>query len=266
MAEQKPAVAMATAVSTPVAAQATAVATPVVAQATAVAVPMQPVPHQAPTGAWSNTLCSCCDDGCTYAAAGLTSSIDRDLPDLDMPLIEDLDLPLTRSCPMLDRCLASFFCDCVVIAQLTERLTGQGGKCKQIAAILWVLYLIYLGLTIGHQVWGALSWGDDEDDAEEAESGRSGRFGGGAPSPLGTPANIASLLFWATAIYMAIQVRRRIRQRDNISEDGCTECLMVTFCHGCALSQMLRQLDITGSSYKLCSETGDGSPAGPARV
>ena len=171
--------------------------------------------------------------------------------------------------PRRSRCLAAFFCSCVVIPQLTERMTGMPGKCKKLCMLLWGLYVVYLGLSVGHQVWGAMMWMDSDDEEEEEvedeEEQRSwGGMGGG--SPLGRPQQVASLVFWVAAIHLGIQVRRRIRQRDGIFEDRCTECLTVACCHGCVNSQMLRQLDIDGSNYQLCSTTGDGAPVGPSRV
>jgi len=244
MADDKPPMAVAVAVATPAIAtavatpavatatpvMATATATPVIAQAAAVAVPMQasPVGHS-PTGAWKSGLFSCCDDCCT--------------------------------------CMAAWFCGFVVVPQLTERMSGRSGKCKKLTIVLVVLWLIYYGLSVGNQVWSALSWGDDDDleeDLEEERDERSFRFGGG--TPLGMPSQIASILFWGTLIHLTIQVRRAIRARDNIHEDGCSECCTVVFCDPCVVSQMLRQLDIDGSNYQLCSATGDGSASGPARV
>lgn len=130
-------------------------------------------------------------------------------------------------------------CSCNATGQMYQRTTGGG--CLAVSVVLWLLFVASQSLTATSNGIMIL--------------GTTGPYTS-AVSIVGGVAGLLGLLSTVASTYLICTARRAVRERDIIPEGmcgTCDDCCTAYWCGCCSLVQMLRQEQITGGEYKVCT-------------
>jgi Cys-rich protein (TIGR01571 family) len=137
-------------------------------------------------------------------------------------------------------CCSITFCSCNATGQAYARATRNGKTCMIIAVISWFVF-------VASQVIAYASRGQTSATSRTLNNVAAGVGGAGA---------LLSLYFICTA-------RRLVREQERIPNGPCGPCddfCAAYFCGVCTLFQIFRQGDVTGSSYRACTTSGEADP------
>jgi Cys-rich protein (TIGR01571 family) len=175
------------------------------------------------------------------------------------PTLEWAD-DMCNCCSDCSTCCATYWCLPIVTGQLYEKVKGRPGTCGKVAALLFALTFIgAFARSIGENAM------KHEVEYGQVDSGQMGNHG--STMVWGIISSVGGLLSFAgcvITIVLITAVRQTIRSKDQIKPGCCgnaDDCCVATFCHCCAVSQMMRHvlskwMGREPSSYQLCSPTG----------
>ena len=138
-------------------------------------------------------------------------------------------------------------CPCNATGQVYERSTRTSGSCLWVAALLWALFFVT-------QILQSTSNSFSQAYAEETTTDA---------TPMIVLSSLAgSFAFFTTVAgtYFLCVARRTLRKKENIQEGacgGCDDCCVSYWCGCCSLTQMFRQYNVTGQSYRTCTVSGE---------
>ena len=196
--------------------------------------------HDGPRTQWSSGLCACMTDWCT--------------------------------------CCTACWCVPTTTAQLYERFHSAKGSCMKVGLLLWVLYILYVFLSMMTQemvMQGYFAYFPELMKWVEWEREHEGAFNAShlQPSiyeyyPPGTQAvqaftGIVSIAFFLLTCVLTCQLRAMVRQRDQIKPSTARASARVRrlCCACCCMSACRRRLrheGMSGANYQVCSRRRGG--------